>query len=408
MCLLDRNILPVLAEPIKRDLHLSDTQVGLITGVTFGIFYSVFGLPIASMADRLGRVRVMAAACLLWSGFTGFCGLAGNFYQLALMRIGVAIGESGCTPSSYSLISDYFPKHQRGMAIAIFCLGAPLGIAAGALIAGFVGGAWGWRFALGVAALPGIAISGALILLVKEPRQGRLDLASEDYEKRHSTIVETIHSFMRTPLLLRIGIAGAFASIVNYSTLSWMPPFLMRSQGMALEDIGRYYSVLSAGTMAVGMLIGGWWADKAARAYPQAYALIPAVGFLVGTPFFLVSILSTTWEESLILFIVPGISVGLFGAPSGAVIQNYSEPHQRSVINAIYVFIVVVTGLGLGPLYVGMISDWAGNENSAEGLRWGMLGILPFYLGAAIAFYWASRALRLPRIELHVGAESRT
>ena len=210
---LDRQILAILAEPIKNDLGLTDTQIGMVSGLMFALFYTVFGIPIAWLADRSHRVGIVAAACMMWSVFCGLCGLAQNYVHLVLARIGVGIGEAGGASPSMSVISDYFPPHKRGGAIGLFSLGVPLGATIGVAFGAWVAAHYGWRQAFIAVALPGIFLSVLLLVLVKEPKRGRYDPPAEAAAKPAS-IAECVRTYIRTPTLSLLLLAAATYSFV--------------------------------------------------------------------------------------------------------------------------------------------------------------------------------------------------
>lgn len=250
--ILDRQIVSILAQPIKADLGLSDTQLGLLTGLAFAFFYSIFGIPVGWLADRYGRVRIMACACIVWSVFSTACGFAQNFAQLTVARMGVGVGEAGGAPPSYSLISDYFPPERRAMAIGLFSFGAPLGILIGTALGALVAEEFGWRAAFYVVSLPGVAIALILWLVVKEPRAGRLDAVPS---AAVGALAPAIGRFFANPVLWRVSLAGGLSSFVTYGLLNWLPSFLMRSKGMELGEVAKYLSVTSAGAMALGSVL---------------------------------------------------------------------------------------------------------------------------------------------------------
>jgi predicted MFS family arabinose efflux permease len=392
--LLDRQIVNVLAEPIKRDMGLSDTQIGMLAGLVFAVFYTTLGLPLAMLADRVSRVKIIAACCATWSLFTALCGMSANLLQLSLARMGVAIGEAGATPPSYSLIADYFAASKRAMALAIFALASPIASMTGALLAGTIGAAYGWRTALLVASIPGAICAIGFLLLVREPRRGRLDDPAKQ-NRDPLPLRRFIVEFVRTPLLFRTTVAGAVASFVIYASSTWIPPFLMRERGMTLAQIGAFYGVAVGLSIAAGQLTGGFLGERLARRRSRAaLASMSAVAYLVGFPFFVGGILVPSWGVGLPLLLTAGAAAIVYIGPAAALIQEGAAPNQRSLASAIYIFVVNVIGLGLGPLYVGVVSDLTSDVPGIGGLEMAMLSLAPAYLLAAACFWWTAKAIR--------------
>jgi predicted MFS family arabinose efflux permease len=392
--ILDRQIVSILAQPIKADLGLSDTQLGLLTGLAFAFFYSIFGIPVGWMADRFGRVRIMACACMVWSVFSTACGFAQNFAQLAAARIGVGVGEAGGAPPSYSLISDYFPPERRAMAIGLFSFGAPLGILIGTALGAWIAQEFGWRAAFYVVSLPGVAIAILMWLVVKEPQAGRLDAVPP---AEVGGMAPAIGRFFANPVLWRVSLAGGLSSFVTYGLLNWLPSFLMRSKGMELGEVARYLSVTSAGAMALGLWLGGYLADRLGKTSERAYALVPGGALLAALPIFVAAVLYPGWGGSLALFAIPIALNIFFMGPALAVIQNRSRPAERTVSSAIFLLINNLVGLGCGPLFVGMVSDFAASRGAADSLQVAMLALAPMFLVGAVMHYFVARAISCHR-----------
>ncbi|WP_296172300.1 MFS transporter [uncultured Brevundimonas sp.] len=390
---LDRQIVSILAQPIKAEMGLSDTQLGLLTGLAFALFYSVFGIPVGWIADRFGRVRTMAASCVVWSVCSIACGFSQNFGQMAAARMGVGIGEAGGAPPSYSLISDYFPPEARAQALGLFSLGAPLGILLGMTLGGWAAVEFGWRSAFYVVSLPGVFFALLLWLLVKEPRTGRLDVAAATIEPQ-APLGVAVREFFATPSLWRVAVAGGLSAFVTYGLLNWLPSFLMRSKGMALGEVAQYLGFVNAGAMALGLWFGGRLADRLGRRNPAAYGLVPAASLVLAAPAFVAAIIAPGWAASLLLFAIPIALNIVFMGPALAVVQNGAKPANRTVASALFLLINNLVGLGGGPLFVGFISDLAAPRYGDGALTVAMLCLTPFFLLAATAHYMVARALR--------------
>ncbi|OYX18771.1 MAG: hypothetical protein B7Z09_04165 [Brevundimonas diminuta] len=390
---LDRQIVSILAQPIKAEMQLSDTQLGMLTGLAFALFYSVFGIPIGWIADRFGRVRTMAASCIIWSICSIACGFSQNFGQMAAARMGVGVGEAGGAPPSYSLISDYFPSHTRAQALGLFSLGAPLGILLGMTLGGWAAVEFGWRAAFYVVSLPGVFFALLLWLLVKEPQAGRLDAEAKAIESQ-APLGVAVGDFFKTPALWRVAVAGGLSAFVTYGLLNWLPSFLMRTKGMGLGEVAQYLGFINAGAMALGLWFGGRLADRLGRRNPAAYGLVPAVSLILAAPAFVAAVIVPGWSMSLALFAIPIALNIVFMGPALAVVQNGAKPANRTVASALFLLINNLVGLGGGPLFIGIVSDLATPRYGDEALLVAMLALTPVFLLAALAHYMVARALR--------------
>lgn len=386
---LDRQLLSILAEPVKAELGLTDTQLGLLTGFMFALFYTLFGVPVAWLADRRHRVRIVSAACALWSLFSAGCGFAQNFAQLAIARMGVGIGEAGGSPPSYAIIADYFPPERRGGALALYSLGIPAGTTAGAAIGGWIASTHGWRTAFVAIGLFGIVFALLVLLTVPEPRRGRLDADTAPQVALRTSLKD----FLADRVLRRAAIAGGLSAFVGYALLSWTPAFLMRVHGMTLAELTVYYSLASGGAVAIGTLLSGHLVDRLGAHDRRMYAFVPAAAFLVALPFFIAAVGAGSWQMSLLLMMVPLALYSTYLAPVLAVVQNAVPAAQRGTASAILLLIINLIGLGIGPLYVGWVSDAASRAGQAGSLQTAMFALAPIFLLTVFAHLMVARAL---------------
>lgn len=352
---MDRQLFAVLQEEIRADLGLQDWQLGLLGGTMFAVFYATVGLPIAWLADRTHRVGLISVACSVWSVFTVLSGAATGFFTLALARIGVATGEAGGVSPSYSVLSDYFPKARRGLALGIFTIGAPLGLMAGTILGALIAEALSWRWAFVILGLPGVVLALVLLALVREPERGRLDAAPALGAARPRPF-DAARAVFASPTLLLLTAAAAATSFGGYGLYQWIPSFLQRSQGMALDSVGATLGpIFLVGIL--GAIGGGWIADRIGRTHVSAYAHVPAVSLALAAPFFLAAILVRDAQTTLILLVIPvALSYAWLG-PGLAAVQTLSSPHMRAQTAAIIGFFNNLIGFGLGPLFVGALSD---------------------------------------------------
>ncbi|CAN5363178.1 MFS transporter [soil metagenome] len=394
---IDRQMISILAEPIKADLGLSDTQLGLLGGFMFALFYTVFGVPVAWLADRRSRVRIITLACALWSLCSAACGLAQNFGTLALARIGVGVGEAGGNAPSYSLLSDYFQPARRGRALAIFSLGAPLGLAGGSAFGAWVAAEYGWRVAFFATGLPGLALALVLILVIREPKRGGLDKVAATGE-RPAGMGDTVRRFVSFPPLTLVCLASGSSAFVGMGTVTWLPAYLMRIKGMTLGDLSLHYSLLMGVTMCIGILAGGFLVDYFGSRDKRAYAFVPAVGFLVGLPFTVAAIIAPDWRLALALLGVPLVILSTYLPPALAFVQNAVAVSARATASALLLLVINIVGTGCGPLFVGLVSDLAEAKGLERPLEVGLAALLPFYLVTAALFFLAARSIGRHRI----------
>lgn len=381
----DRQLLSVLVEPIRADLHFTDTQFGLLTGLAFALFYAAMGVPVAMIADRWQRVKLIGIACVVWSAFTAACGLVGNFWQLALMRFGVGSGEAGGTAPSLSVIADLYPPDRRPLAIGLFTCNGPFGVFVGAAFGAWAAAHIGWRNAFLLIGLVGIVVAPLLIWTVPEPARGRMDGAEGDMPDTALPVRQTLALFVHRRSLRMVMVGSGLAAFVSYGMLNWIPAFLMRTQGMPLAAMATWFAPAAGLTFAIGILGGGWLVSKAARRSPRAYGWVPALASLVTVPSFAAALLAGSWQVSLALLLLPMAACTAYVAPALALVQNLAPPRARATAAAVLMLMFNIVGLGLGPLFVGIASDGLKALHGADSLRWALMALLPFALAAGFA-----------------------
>ena len=386
---MDRSILGVLIEPIKHELQASDTEMGILTGLAFAVFYATCGFPIARLADRGLRVRVIGWAMAIWSLMTVASGLATAYWQMLLARVGVGIGEAGGSPPSQALLADYFPIEQRARAIAFFVAGAHIGIFLGTLLAGYIGHEYGWRMAFIVLGAPGVVFAIVVRFTVREaPPRGKVEAAASPL-RSGSLWQATMHLF-RGPAFRHLMIATGILWFSTVGAGQWHAPFLQRSHGMALNEVGLLLSLLSIPQL-VAVMVGGFAADRLARRNPAWQVYVPLLGTLISVPFLLGFYLLADWRWAFASAVVAMLAAGVFAGVLLAAVQGLVGPHARALAGAILMFSSNLIGVGLGPFAVGALSDvlapWLGQDS----LRWALVLMKALPLLAVYHMWIASR-----------------
>jgi len=387
---LDRQILGILAGSIKKDLGLTDSQLGLMGGLAFALFYTGLGIPIAWWADRGNRTWIMTGALTLWSGFTALCGFAGGFWQLFLCRMGVGVGEAGGVAPAYSLIADYFPKHQRARALSAYSCGIPIGSALGILFGGLIAASIDWRAAFVIVGLAGVLLAPVFKLIVKEPPRGGMDEAPAVA----APPTGGLGRLLAKPSFWLISLGAAASSVCGYGVAFWLPSFFERSLGMGLVDRSLFLGSMTLVGGVLGVWAGGWLGDRLGQARPQAYLLIPAAAFLIALPCFFMAVQATSLPVAFVLFLIPtGLNLVWLG-PVITAVQHLVPAAQRSTASACFLFVNNLIGLGLGTWFFGAVSDALTPRFGAEALRYAIYSGLGFYVLSAALFGLAALRLR--------------
>jgi len=393
---LDRQIVNILAHPIQKELGLSDTQLGLLTGLAFALFYTILGIPLARYADKptSHRPGLIAGALALWSAMTALCGLAQNFTQLLLARVGVGVGEAGCTPPAHSLISDYVPRERRASAMAFYGIGVPLGGLLGMVLGGWLADQYGWRAAFMIVGAPGVALALVVAMTLREPRMAAAMAEARAKAPPTMKVGAAVKEVLASKAFLLLAAGASVIAFLGYGKGVWTTILFARTHGMAIADVGLYLG-LSAGIAGmIGMSLGGFLGDKFGKRDPRHYVTAPAIAMALATPFLYFGYTSPDWRIAMALIFLPAIANSLYYGPTFALAQMLVPPQARALASAIMLFIINLVGLGLGPLAFGALSDAFKPMAGAESVRWvlvcaAFLGLLP-----AVLFWIAGPILR--------------
>ena len=384
---LDRQILGILAQPIKADLHLSDAQFGAVGGLAFALLYSALGIPLALLADKTSRIAVVAGSLALWSGFTALCGSAAGFSQLFLYRLGVGVGEAGGVAPSYALIADYFPPEKRARALAIFSLGVPIGLAAGTLLGAYIAHATDWRAAFLVMGVAGILLAPVLRFVVRDP--SRRSPGSEQ-----APLSSAFAILARKPAFWLMSFASGASSLCGYGLALWTPSVMMRSFGLDLVTTGNFFGSLLLIGGCAGVFAGGWLADRLGAANRAWYASVPAIAWLVSIPAWGLGLFAPSlWVAWPLLLVGNAVNI-LWLGPVVTAVQHLVPRPMRSTASATFLLINNLVGLGVGPWLMGRISDALKSTYGADALRDAAAVCLVFYLFAALLMFAAARSLK--------------
>lgn len=389
---LDRQIVNILAEPIRKDLGLSDTQIGLMTGLAFALFYSVLGLPIARLADKpsTDRSKLIALALAAWSAMTATCGLAQNFTQLLLARIGVGVGEAGCTPPAHSLIADRVPAERRASAMAFYALGIPLGTLLGMVIGGYLADGIGWRHAFMLVGLPGTVLALVVWLVIGD---GNRTVRERPASAADESFIATVGTLLRQrSFLLLIGAASG-CSFLTYGKTTWNTIFFQRTYGLTPGEVGLYYGALSGLASMAGTWLGGWFADRFGRSDRRHVVTAPMIGMALAAPLAFAAYHASDWRLALALLMVPSVMNAFYYGPSFSCAQGLVPVRHRATASAVLLLGQNMIGLGLGPLFFGMLSDWLKPTYGADSVRYVLFGAA--WLGLVPAFFFWRLSKRL-------------
>ena len=405
----DRAILNIVAEPIKKDLGLTDTQLGVLGGIAFAAIYATLGIPLARLAERKSRLAIITTALTIWSVFTMICGAAGSFWQLAIARAGVGVGEAACTPCAHSMIGDAFPPEKRATAISIYSLGIPLGT-----LAGIVGGAWvaeayGWRMAFVAVGAPGLLLALIAAFVLKEPVRGRYDPPVSTTPPSLGVVIGHLWS---RPAFRNLLVGVTISTMIAAGHGAFGAPFLLRSPfDISYTEVSLIMGASAGVAGFIGTLLGGMLADKLSKRDTRLLLQVPAIAYLAIAPILAFAYSSDTLAILIGLSLLGAVGMTVYLGPTFGALHNMVEPRMRATAVALVFMIVSLVGLGIGPVLVGAISDFAAStfynagtlcaiesaacaEAGFAGLRVAMVITAVLYLIPAFFYYRASLTLK--------------
>jgi MFS family permease len=374
----DRNVLAALLQSIKLDLAFSDTELGLLGGVAFGLFYATVGLPIAWLADRSDRRSLIAVAVALWSVMTAACGLAGSFTTLFLSRVGVGIGEAGGSPPSQSLISDYFGLERRARAFGVLYLQIPLGFVVGYWLGGWLDGLVGWRLTFLVVGLPGVALAILVRLTLREPPRGHAEVINAVSASPNPSLAATIRFFVTQPALRFLALAGAAHGVGAFAAALWLPTYFIRTFAVTGATAGSWLALAYGCGGTAGVLCGGQITDALVRKTKDArwYAWGCSAVIAATLPCTALVYLADAPSLAVAALVLTTLLGHMFLGPVAALLQSLAGIRRRAMVAAFYLFLVNLVSMGLGPTVVGLVSDELGATLGNDALRWALLAVV--------------------------------
>jgi MFS family permease len=391
---LSRQLPSILAKPIQDSLHVSDGQLGRIGGLYFALFYCCISIPVGWLADRTNRSRILALACAIWSVATMCCGLTASYSEFVFAYMTVGFGEAGGVPPSYSIISDYFPSGRRGKALGIYNLGPGIGAALGIAFGASIAAAFNWRDAFLSLGAVGIFAAIAVLVLVREPQRGVLDRGTDTASTSKTGFRQMLVMFFTRPPLILCALACGATQFITYGLTNFTVLFLMREKGMGLKQVAAYYSVVVLIGMGGSMFVAGSMIDRFTRVSKIAFALIPAGSLTLAIPFYIAFVRTAAWKTSLVFLVVTMFLNYFYLSSAVTFVQEEVLPNQRVMSGALLLLVMNFIGLGLGPTFVGAVSDLFHVSHPHHSLQIALFALAPFYLVAILLFLGLARVLR--------------
>ena len=382
----DRQILAILLPQIRDEFGTSDAYLGFLSGTAFALFYVTLGVPIAQYADRCNRRNLIAASVALWSAMTAVSGLAANIWQLTAARIGVGIGEAGCSPPAHSMIADYFPPEERSTAMGFYTLGISAGIMTAYLAGGWVAQNIGWRAAFFVVGVPGLLLAVIVRFTVKEPQRGASE--SRTASGRKAPLTEVLRFLASRRSFIHMATAAGLSTFVGYSVIGFLPSFMVRSFDMDLAQLGVWLGLILGISGGAGFFFGGYFADRLGRGSHRKALNFIALVILLSTGLLAMMFLAKSSGMALLLFILPAATMNVYLAPVLSQAQSLVALRMRATTSALVLLIINVIGLAFGPLLTGMLSDFLEPQFGEESMRYSLLVVTCVILPLAVWHYY--------------------
>ena len=394
---IDRQIMGILAPFIQKDLGLTNTELGLLIGLAFAVFYTFVAIPIAWLADRYNRVNILSLALATWSGFTALTGLANNFIQIGLARMGVGIGEAGGSPPSHSIISDLFPKEERASALGVYSMGIPIGIMAAYFVTASLMGSGDdvdWRRIFIILGLTGIGLAVIVKLVLKEPVRGAMEL-NQDTEIQKPPFKESLKELIKIPAWWAMCFGIAFGSFVSYAKSAFQTKYLVTlDPSFDFQTLVIILGVMNGTTYAAGAFFGARLADKWGKRDVRAYGWLPAISIGLALPVALITWWVPSIEVHLFFATLFLLLIGIYLGPSFAIAQTLAPIHMRAMSTALFFFILNMIALGGGPTFAGWIMDlFKESYNELESVRYAMTVTSIFFIPSVISFLVVAKVL---------------
>ncbi len=394
---IDRQIMGILAPFIQEDLDLTNTELGLLIGLAFAVFYTLVAIPIAWLADRYNRVNILSIALATWSGFTALTGLANNFIQIGLARMGVGIGEAGGSPPSHSIISDLFPKEERASALGVYSMGIPIGIMAAYFVTASLMGTGDdvdWRRIFIILGLTGIGLAVIVKLVLKEPVRGAMEL-NQDKEIQKPPFKESLRELIKIPAWWAMCFGIAFGSFVSYAKSAFQTKYLIiLDPSFDFQTLVIILGVMNGTTYAAGAFFGARLADKWGKKDVRAYGWLPAISISLALPVALITWWVPSIEVHLVFATLFLLLIGIYLGPSFAIAQTLAPIHMRAMSTALFFFILNMIALGGGPTFGGWIMDlFKESFNELESVRYAMTVTSMIFIPSVISFLVVAKVL---------------
>lgn len=383
----DRQSVFILAEDIKRDLALSDTDIGLLGGLAFAVVYATLGIPLARIAEMYGRKRILAAVLFLWSALTALGGLAQNFVQLVATRLGVAAGEAGSTPTAHSLISAYFPERRRGLILAIYSLGVPLGTMIGLILAGWINQVASWRTAMIALGAPGILLALLLLVTIREP-------PAQAEKVKEQRLWLTLRALWSRPSFRQMAYGQAVYSMGANAAIVFAPAFLMRTYGLDSASTGLSLGIVYGVIGVAGTLIGGAMGDRFGGRDARWRLWLPGLVLIAAMPLTFGAWFAPDPTSSVALLAGTKFANLFYFGPIFVALHSIAPVHARGTASAVLLFFNSLVGISMGPLVTGLVSDWLEPSFGLMSLRYALCFVVVTQLWAAIHFFLAARSIR--------------